>query len=243
MKNITYFLLFLFVGMPSALADNNPTLIFATEATYPPFVSMSTTGEIGGFETELMKKICDKAHFNCTFKHLPFDSLFTSLDLKKIDVVYGAIGITEKRKQQVLFSKPFYSTPTGFILTEPFSDKTIGVQQGTIGYEDYLKKNYPNATLKTYASIQDALLDLKNKRIQAVFGDLPVFKLWVKKQTGASYTYEVLTPEQVKTLSAGSGVALRKDAKESMEKLNKAYDEVVKEGTFEKLKKEYLEQE
>jgi len=224
--------------------QSNKKVVFATEATYPPFVSMNANGELGGFETKLVQKLCEKAQLECSFKHLPFDSLFSSLSLNKIDAVYGSIGISERRKKQVLFTKVLYTVPTGFILNEqePFEEKTIGVQQGTLGYEDYLKKTYPKAKLKAYASIQDALLDLKNKRIQAVFGDLPVFKLWATKQKADHYVYKELSAEEVRSFAEGIGIATRKDSEWLIDKLNKAFDEMIADGTtFEKLKQEYWE--
>lgn len=250
---------------------NNSTIRFATEATYPPVVTMDAKGNIGGFETELVSMICKEANVNCSFQHLPFDSLFLSLDAKKIDAVYGGVGITERRKDQVLFSQALYKMPVGFIYTknkdkeneQNFQDKTIGVQQGTAGFELYLKKHYPNAKIKTYASIQDALLDLQNKRIQAVFGDIPVFTYWLahkntpnnpsQKQEAKqvnSYLSSKISPEsnfgflalnekEVSEFSQGSGIAVRKTDVELMNKLNAAFDKLVANGAVNKLKEQY----
>jgi arginine transport system substrate-binding protein len=233
---------------PTPHSTSTPHIIkFATEATYPPIVSMSATGEIGGFETELMKNICQKANLQCEFHHRPFDSLFPSLSFKKIDVVYGGIGITEARKGQVLFSKVLYNMPVGFIYKESFTDKTIGFQQGATGFEQYLKKHYPQAKLKTYASIQDALLDLQNQRIQAVFGDLPVLKYWLKNANSQStsnataFKFLALEPKEILDLSEGNGIAVSIEEKALIQKINKAFDEAVADGTFEKLKKLYLD--
>lgn len=227
-----------------ALASDasKPTIKFATEATYPPIVTMSNTGTLGGFETELVKSICQEANLNCEFVHRPFDSLFPSLAFKKIDAVYGGIGITDARKDQVLFSKVLYTMPVGFIFTDPFEGQTIGIQQGTTVFEQYLKKHYPNAKFKTYASIQDALLDLKNKRIQAVFGDIPVFKYWLKNTHNhdiLTFNFLELNPEQMSEFSHGNGIAVAKDKQVLIDQINAAFDKVVANGTYQKLKEFY----
>lgn len=215
---------------------------FATEATYPPFVTLDPKGQIGGFETELVKQICEKANLQCEFHHKPFDSLFPSLSLKKIDAVYGCVGITETRKKQVLFSKSLYSVLVGFIFKDNLSQaQVIGIQKGTPGFESFLKNHYPNFKLKTYASIQDALLDLKNNRIQAVFGDIPVFKHWAKAMGAANYQYLNLSKEEVLEFSHGNGIAVRIEDPKLIERINTAYDNLIKDGSLKKLEQEYLE--
>lgn len=230
---------------PIESTASNPkvNIKFATEATYPPFATLDAKGNIGGFETELVKLICNKANLNCEFQHKPFDSLFPSLEFKKIDAVYGCVGITETRKDKVLFSEPLYTVPVGFI----FKDKTtlpevkiIGIQKGTPGFEAYLKKHYTDAQLKTYASIQEALLDLKNNRIQAVFGDIPVFKYWEKNMNVIGYQYAALSKNEILEFSAGNAIAVRKDEKALIEKINAAFDIIVKEGSLKKLEEAYL---
>lgn len=226
----------------SSMSEHTATVKFASEATYPPFVTLDSKGNIGGFETEVVKNICKKANINCEFHHKPFDSLFPSLQFKKIDAVYGCVGITEARKKQVLFSKPLYTVLVGFIFKNNFLDiDVVGIQKGTAGFESYLKKQYPNVKLKTYASIQDALLDLKNNRIKAVFGDIPVFKHWEKSMGAMGYQYLALTKEEVHGFSEGNGFAVRNEDQELMEKINSAYDDIVRDGTLQKLEKQYLE--
>ncbi len=215
---------------------------FATEATYPPFVNIDAKGNIGGFETELVKKICEKANIDCEFHHRPFDSLFPSLQAKKIDAVYGCVGITEARKDQVLFSKPLYAAPVGFIFNGNFSDiDIVGIQKGTPGFENYLKKHHPNIKLKTYASIQDALLDLKNNRIKGVFGDIPVFKYWEKNTNAKDYQYLSLKKEEVLEFSEGNGIAVRKNEQELIDKINAAVDDMVHDESLQKLQQQYFE--
>lgn len=245
----TGFFLILWVGTSSVFgvsieAETTPKSVikFATEATYPPIVSMDAAGNVGGFETELLKSICKEAQLQCEFHHRPFDSLFPSLSFKKIDAVYGGIGITEARKAQVLFSKTLYTMPVGFIFkAESFKDKTIGVQQGATGFEAYLKNRYPEAQLKMYASIQDALLDLNTKRIQAVFGDIPVLKYWLAHNHSekSEFNFLELKPEEVIEFSQGNAIAVLKGKEALIHQINEAFDKMVADGTFDSLKQKY----
>jgi len=236
----------------STMGLSNPpeqVIKFVTEATYPPFVSMDVQGKMGGFETELVKNICEKGNLNCEFYHRPFDSLFPSLALKKMDAVYGCIGITESRKSEVVFSKPLYTGSVGFISAiqkeplgkEYFNHKTVAIQQGSVTFEKYLKQHYPGIKIKTYGSIQDALLDLSTHRVDAVFGDTPVFKYWIKNKNQISFSLYEISQDELASLSEGNAIAMRKEDKEIIDKINAAFDDLVKDGTVDKLKKQYLE--
>lgn len=254
MKNITAILLSLgliFGLSTSALAHNEvKTIRFATEATYPPYVTMDPNGDIGGFETKLVKALCKEAGLPCEFKHLPFDSLFPSLALKKVDAVYGAIAINKERKNHVLFSKILFTNPVGFIFakskqlnTDPGSlkGKIIAIQQGTIGFEKFLKEQFPDAQFKAYASIQDALMELDTGRVDTVFGDLPVFKYWMISNQKPNFDLQAIKEEEVKEFSEGTGIAVRKEDQELINQLNQALDKLIAEGTVQKLKLENLE--
>ncbi len=254
------------ICVPGAIATElDKTIKFATEATYPPFVTMTPSGDIGGFETDLIKNICEEAHLKCEFHHRPFDSLFPNLALKKIDAIYGCVGISEERQAQVLFSKPLYIAPVGFIYVssekanieqasmgtvninkESLSGKTIAIQQGTPTFEHYLKNQYPNIKIKTYASIQDALLDLNTSRVYAVFGDIPVFKYWLqnkqntKQQNSQSYSILQLPKDEIPEFSKGNAIAVRKDDQELITKINHAIDKLSAKNQL-KIPKAYLD--
>lgn len=220
----------------TTFASDKKIVRFATEATYPPFVSLSSENKMEGFETELVKTLCTKANLDCTFTHLPFDSLFLSLKMKKIDAVFGGVGISEARKSSVLFSDPIYKNTVGFVFLEKLNQrKIIGVQQGTTGFEKYLKEKYGNTIeLKYYPSIQEALLDLKANRVEGVFGDVPVFRYWLKNQNQADYKI-ITVSEKEGYFSEGNGIAMRKEDSETMRLLNQAFKSIQEDGSYQKL--------
>jgi len=243
-----FFLTLLLLGMAFSSTALPTTVRFATEATYPPYVILSPSLKVEGFETELLRAICIDANLNCTFNHLPFDSLFLSLSTQKIDAVFGGIGITEGRKETILFSDPLYENTSGFIFlkNKPFepkanlSDKTIAVQQGTT-FEHYCQEKYGAiANIKSYASIQEALLDLVATRVDVVFGDLPVFNHWLKIKKQENYQILEL-PENYKELSTKNAIAFRKSERELVKIFNQSLNNIKNNGTYSKLKAMYLD--
>ena len=235
----------------SAIAATQDKIIhFATEATYPPFVNMQADGTIDGFETALVKALCTEAKLQCDFQHLAFDSLLPSLAYKKIDAIYGGIGSSEERKKQVAFTDIIFENPWGIISNKEQSldinqdsikGKKIGVQQGTVP-EQYLQKNYKDIIqIKTYASIQDALMELKTKRLDGVVGDAPILKYWLKNTSASNYTILEFKDPDLQKEAQGSVLGFRKEDKVLVDAFNKALQTIKKNGTYEKLVQQYLE--
>jgi ABC-type amino acid transport substrate-binding protein len=202
----------------------HPHLRFGTDATYPPLVSLDNTRQVSGFETELLKTLCHNLHWICTFSHEEWDNLVPALKNGNIDAMYGGIAITQTRQEQFLFTIPLIDESLAGIISQgdsilPFTeeglkDKKIGVQTGST-FANYLSDQFKNIQVKRYVSIQDALLDLTAKRIDAVFGDTPVLRhfrrsLPTEKQSQYTVTGIDLNPENLDILGIGYGVAFNK---------------------------------
>lgn len=179
MKKTVLALLFSFVVTAQA-----QDIKFAMEPTYPPFEMTNEKGEIIGFDVDIANAICKEIKANCSFQSQPFDGLIQGLRQKQFDAAISGMGITESRKKQVLFSDPYFASSAAFIAKKgvDFSTvKTIGVQNGTT-YQNYLAKEKKEYKVKSYASYQNAILDIQNGRIDAIFGDVPVLAEMAKKK-------------------------------------------------------------
>lgn len=225
----------------NANAQDQKTLIFATEATYPPFVSISPNGQIKGFDAEIVQALCKQMHRHCKLVNAPWDSLIPSLQIGRFDALFGGMGITKAREHVVDFTKPYYENSVTFVVKKgsEFSlsnikGKTIGVQVGTT-FAKYLMVKYGNQiTIKTYQSNMTALIDLKAGRLNAVFLDKPVAALWLKKPANKNYTdeYAITNPTY---FGLGNGIAINKNNPQLVNDLNKALIEIKANGTYTKI--------
>ncbi len=232
----------------TSLADTK-TLTFATEATYPPFEFVDNSGKIQGFDIDIAKALCSEMKTQCTFVNQPWDSLIPSLKLGKFDAVIGAMQITEARKKVVDFTNPYYTPTASFvaknnstlsITADGLKGKTIGVQGGTT-MEQYLQGVYGNAiTVKSYASIQDAFLDLTSGRVDAVFGDTPIIVDWLKKHGDTQFKLVGQTISDSHYFGIGDGIAIRKGNSELLNALNKALSDIKANGTYDKIIQQYF---
>lgn len=233
--------------LPSAQAQSQQPLKFATEATYPPFVYMGPSGKIKGFGADIVQALCQKMKVQCVMVNQPWDSLIPSLKLGKYDALFGGMDITAAREKQVDFTQSYYKNSAAFVASKELhlvlskkglKGKTIGVQGGTT-FDAYLEKVYgSDVKIKRYPSEQDAFLDLESGRVDAVMGDTPLLKAWVLKN---SQKYALVNQmSSVKYFSAGHGIAVKKGNKKLQKALNKALLAIKADGTYGKIVSKYF---
>ncbi|MDU4391811.1 MAG: ABC transporter substrate-binding protein ArtJ, partial [Klebsiella michiganensis] len=167
---------------------------FGVSATYPPFESMDANNQIAGFDIDLANALCKQMQAECTFTNHAFDSLIPALKFKKYDAVISGMDITPERSKQVAFTDPYYANSALVISKKDafhsFADlkgKRIGMENGTT-HQKYLQDKHPEVKTVAYDSYQNAFIDLKNGRIDGVFGDTAVVNEWLKTnpQLGAA---------------------------------------------------------
>lgn len=232
----------------SAFAEKRPLRI-VTQATYPPFEYMDHTGEIKGFDIAVMQALCKRMQRRCEFYDQAWDSLISSLKMKKYDAIMGAMSITDERKKQVTFTDPYYVNTVSFIAQQSASfeinpsqlaGKRIGVQLGTT-LGDFLRVRYPKVSVKTYKNEEDTFLDLISGRLDAVLGDAPLVQSWISEPGREGFKVvggEISDPE---TLGVGYGIALHKESTDLLEEMNFAINDLLGSKEYEEIKKLYLE--
>ena len=111
------------------------------------------------------------------------------------------------------------------------------MENGTT-HQKYLQDKHPEVKTVAYDSYQNAIIDLKNGRIDGVFGDTAVVNEWLKTnpQLGAA-TPKVTDPQYFGT---GLGIAVRPDNKALLEKLNAALKAIKADGTYQKISNQWF---
>ena len=85
----------------AALADGD-TIVFGTDATYPPFESLDAGGKFTGFDIDITNALCDHMKVKCTFVNQDFDGIIPALQAKKFDAIISSMSITPEREKIVL---------------------------------------------------------------------------------------------------------------------------------------------
>jgi arginine transport system substrate-binding protein len=231
------------VSLSASAAD---TIRFAMEASYPPFEFVDSGNKIQGFDVDLANAVCKEIQADCTFTNQAFDSLIPSLKFRRFDAVISGMDITPEREKQVAFTTPYYENSALFIAEKgKFADlaalkgKRVGMQNGST-HQKYLMEKHPEITAVPYDSYQNAVLDLKNGRLDAVFGDTAVVNEWLKQNPNLSSVGEKITDKDY--FGIGLGIAVRQNNTDLLKKLNDGLAKVKADGTYQTLYSKWFQQ-
>ncbi|WP_380179474.1 lysine/arginine/ornithine ABC transporter substrate-binding protein ArgT [Kalamiella sp. sgz302252] len=250
-KQVMALSLLLAISASSAFAAVPKTLRIGTDPTYAPFESKNAQGELVGFDIDLAKEICKRMATSCTFVESDFDALIPSLKAKKIDAIISSLSITEKRQQEIAFSEKLYAANSRLIAPkgskiEPtiasLKGKTIGLLQGTT-QETYANQNWraQGVTVTPYANQDLVYQDLTAGRIDAAFQDeVAASEGFLKQPVGKDYAFAGPAVKDDKIFGVGTGIGLPKENTELKAAIDKAFAEMRKDGTYDKLAKKYF---
>jgi polar amino acid transport system substrate-binding protein len=168
----------------------------------------------------------------------------------KYDAIVASMRITDERKKKVDFTEKYYNTPAIFmapkdakvkdVSPKALAGKTVGVQGSTV-QAAFLEKNYKDADIKAYKTVDDASADLAAGRLDFVMSDKVLLNEWLKKSSDGKCC-ELVGPDMndPKDFGPGMGVAVRKENPELKDMFNDAIKAIRADGTYEKVNNKYF---
>ena len=233
--------------------ESQDAIRLGIDVPYEPFVVRNAEGDLEGFEIDLGNELCARANLECSWVEQGWDGIIPGLLARKYDAILSSMAITPERERQVMFSLPYYNTPSVWITARDrdidISDKdslkglSVGVQRGTIR-DVYVTQEYGDVLdIHRYGSSQDVVNDLKSGRLDLTFEDFPIANDAIDfrkddspyKQLGDS----IKTPTSI--FGEGAAMAFRQRDKALAAKFDKAICEVYADGTFDELMEKYFD--
>lgn len=224
-------------------------ITIATEAAFPPFNYLDRKGMPAGFEMELAQEACQRIKAECEFIVLKWDELIPGLLEKKFDIIMSSLEVTRERRQRMGLSRRYYLSPGAFIAAKgaPFDgppsllrNKRIGIQKDSM-HADWADKSFRrSAQLKRYGTVEEALQALAADEIDAVFGDKAQLWLWSQKPEGKCCELVGQDIKDTQTLGIGVAAGLRKEDAKLRDALNKAFADMISDGTYKKINEKYF---
>ena len=99
---------------PAAFAKDWKTVVIGMEGAYEPWNLTDSSGKIVGFEPDLVMDLCKRAGLEC--KIIAQDwTADPGLKAGKFDVIMDGMSITDERKKEIDFSKPYAASPGSFL--------------------------------------------------------------------------------------------------------------------------------
>jgi polar amino acid transport system substrate-binding protein len=220
-------------------------LIIGLDDNFPPMGFRDNNGEIVGFDIDMAKEVGKRMGVKVTFKPVEWDGVILSLNNKDIDAIWNGLTITDKRKEQIAFSKVYLQNKQ-IIITSNNSNiskksdlkgKTVGLQMGSSSESALAGDTELSSSLKDikkYSNNTEALLDLNAKRIDAVIVDEVVGRYYVNKKPS---DYKVLN----ENLGVEDyGVGIRKTDTSLTKEIDKLLEEMKTDGTSNTISKKWF---
>lgn len=219
--------------------------IVGLDDNFPPMGFRDEQGEIVGFDVDLAKEAAKRMGVKAVFKPVDWDGVLLSLKKGDIDVIWNGLTITEKRKEQIAFSKVYLENRQIIIVNgdsaigtkADLSGKTVGLQMGSSSEEALASDSATASSLKEvkkYPNNVEALMDLKAGRVDAVVVDEIVGRYYIAKKPGE---YKILQ-ENFGTESYGVGI--RQEDESFRAELDKVMDAMKSDGAADAISKAWF---
>lgn len=223
-------------------------LRIATEGTYAPWSFVDAQGKLTGWDVDIANALCDQMKVKCEIIAQEWDGIIPGLNAKKYDMIVASMSVTEKRKQQVTFTKKYKNTSSQFVAekgtiteTSPaaLKGKRIGVQRGSV-QDEFLSANYPDSEIVRYDKTTDPEMDLIAGRVDLLLANRVTSLLGFLTRPEAA-NYGLVGQEYAGgVLGEGNAIALRKDDTELLGQVNEAIDAIIANGTYDKITSKYF---
>ena len=213
-------------------------LVVATSPDFPPFESIEG-GKVVGIEVDIMEIICEKLGVKLEIKQMDFDSVLIGIQSAKYDCGMSGITASEDRKQNMLFTTPYYNAAQVIVVKEgstitgkaDLTGKSVSVQTGTTadaGCTD------AGLDVKAFAANADAKTALTTGKVDAWVVDNLTAQQMVEEGDGLVILEEKMTEEPY-------AFAFAFGSEDLVAEIDKILKELIADGTVEAIFAEYGE--
>ncbi len=236
---------FAFAGGGQEEEGRPESITVATDATWPPMEFVDPeTGELVGFDIDLINRIAEEAGFEVEIQNTAWDGIFAGLGAGQYDAVISSVTITAERQETMDFSEPYINagqvlivqqSTSGVTTLEDLRGEQVGAQIGTTGAIEI--QNMDGVELRTYDEIGLAIEDLANGRISGVVADTPIAANYALQNEEYSDTLEIVGEPFTNEFY---GIAVQEGNDELLAMINEGLEAAQDAGYIEELEDKWL---
>ncbi len=226
-------------------SSKGEAITFGTNAEFPPFEYVTSSGVIGefdGIDMAIAKQIAEDNGMTAKMENMEFDSLLVALQNGQIDAVIAGMTATDERRETVDFSTPYYTATQVMIVREDsdiaaaadMADKKICVIQGYTGEVCVQDMGY---SYEAFKKGTEAVMELVNGKCDVVVIDSATAQKYVGDNEGLKIVEDMGAFE-----SEEYAIAVQKGNTELLDKINKSIDKMIADGSINELAVKYTEE-
>ena len=226
-------------------SSKGEAITFGTNAEFPPFEYVTSSGVIGeydGIDMAIAKQIAEDNGMTAKMENMEFDSLLVALQNGQIDAVIAGMTATDERRETVDFSTPYYTATQVMIVREDsdiaaaadMADKKICVIQGYTGEVCVQDMGY---SYEAFKKGTEAVMELVNGKCDVVVIDSATAQKYVGDNEGLKIVEDPGAFE-----SEEYAIAVQKGNTELLDKINKSIDKMIADGSINELAVKYTEE-
>lgn len=233
----------------SSSQDGKTTFTVGFDAEYPPYGYMDDeTGDYTGFDLELAEAVCEIYGWKLVKTPINWDAKDTELNSGAIDCIWNGFTMNG-REDDYTWSDPYVDNSQVMVVSEnsginslsDLAGKTVGVQAASAALdllqseEEGGQKELADtfAALQQFPDYNNAFVELQAGSIDAVAMDIGVAKYQLESRgEGYKILDEHLNSEKY-------AIGFKKGNTELCDKVNEGLQQVLADGTFDKLAEKY----
>lgn len=219
--------------------------VVGLDDAFPPMGFRDNSGELVGFDIDMAKEAAKRMGVEVKFQPIDWKAVTMELKNRNVDLAWNGMTITDTRKKEIDFTKPYIEQKQILIVQKnsaikgkaDLKGKNVGIQAGSSSKVALEKDTKVAESIKEVVEFPDnekAMMALKLNKIDAVIIDEVVGRYIVSKDKDS---FVVLEDDFGKE---DFGVGARKGDTAFLNELQKALDEMKKDGTSKRISEKWF---
>ena len=213
----------------AASSSEEKTLTMATNVAFPPY-EFYENEKPAGIDVEIATAICEKLGYKLDIMDIEFGAILGAVSSGKADFTMAGLTVTDERKQSVVVKEDSPITSVDDLYADG-ADYQIGVQQDTTG-DIHCSDDFGDDHVQRFNKGADAVAALVSGKLDCVVIDNEPAKSFVAANEGLKVLDTAYAVEDYAAAFAKGS--------ELTEPFNKALEELIADGTVQKIVDKYI---
>ncbi len=251
MKKIFLPILLMILFMTGCADESAPheKLVIGVDDEFAPMTFYDDHNNLVGFDIDLARETAKRMGVDVEFKSIDWDNKEAEITSGNVDMIWSGCDIMDEYKDYMIFSKPYMDNRQILLIRREdkqnitslgnLEGKVVGTQAGS-NSETYINENVPLKKsfkeFKTYTNLKDGFEALSNGTFDALIIDELAGRYEIMRHPNR-FTIAEVTVGPVSEF----GIGFRKDDTKLRDRVQKAFNEILKDGTARQISEKWFQ--